>query len=132
MCDGQQKTSRTAVHREGVAHSKPGSRAGPASAECCSPKVQHIPLSCRVSCLAPTSTRMTSRSATRPVHSVLGASMHSAQRSEQKDSFQFIGHSSGLDFDARPPCTSTEVASGSREGRLYFTVCICNIDTKWT
>ena len=45
---------------------------------------------------------MTSRSATRPVHSVLGASTHSAQRSEQKDSFQFIGHSSRLDFDARP------------------------------
>ena len=49
MRDGQQTTSHTAVHREGEAHSKPGSRAGPACAECCSPKVQHIPLSCRVS-----------------------------------------------------------------------------------
>ena len=41
MRDGQQTTSHTAVHREGEAHSKPGSRAGPAGAECCSPKVQH-------------------------------------------------------------------------------------------
>ena len=47
MRDGQQTTSHTAVHREGEAHSKPGSRAGPAGAECCSPKVQHpLELSC--------------------------------------------------------------------------------------
>ena len=131
MCDGQQKTSRTAVHREGVAHSKPGSRAGPASAECCSPKVQHIPLSCRVS-------RADIHAHDQPLSDstcALSARCLNAQCTALRAE-GFVPIYRALTWArlrrARPPCTSTEVASGSREGKLYFTVCIYNIDTKWT